>query len=242
MRRSCRVRGIVSRWLRGVDRRDVRAFDRDGALLDHPARAVHGNDRAVGHHQVDFSWRVLCRHGNHRREGEAATAGSRVRIGRILVVFPPCLFTRSTTPWSTTRSWSSVSPHGAAGIPSRRRPNQPAHGGRSTASATDRADHVTTPLGPADGRVVRTDVVVVPVLRAGLGMLDAVLQLVPSARVGHIGLQRDETTAVASRYYSKLPPNIGEVRADGRPDAGHRRECGRRPSIWSRPLAFAASP
>ena len=68
---------------------------------------------------------------------------------------------------------------------------------------------VTTPLGPADGRVVRTDIVVVPVLRAGLSMLDAVLQLAPSARVGHIGLQRDETTAVASRYYSKLPPDIG---------------------------------
>ena len=43
-------------------------------------------------------------------------------------------------------------------------------------------------------------------LRAGLGMLDAVLELVPSARVGHIGLQRDEATAVASRYYSQLPP------------------------------------
>ena len=69
---------------------------------------------------------------------------------------------------------------------------------------------VTTPLGPADGRVVRSDIVVVPVLRAGLSMLDAVLQLVPSARVGHIGLQRDETTAVASRYYSKLPPDIGD--------------------------------
>jgi len=69
---------------------------------------------------------------------------------------------------------------------------------------------VTTPLGPAEGRVVRTDVVVVPVLRAGLSMLDAVLQLVPGARVGHIGLQRDETTAVASRYYSKLPPDISK--------------------------------
>jgi uracil phosphoribosyltransferase len=69
---------------------------------------------------------------------------------------------------------------------------------------------VTTPLGPAEGRVVRTDIVVVPVLRAGLSMMDAVLQLVPSARVGHIGLQRDETTAVASRYYSKLPPDIGD--------------------------------
>jgi len=67
---------------------------------------------------------------------------------------------------------------------------------------------VTTPLGPADGRAVKTDVVVVPVLRAGLGMLDAVLALLPSARVGHIGLQRDEATAIASRYYSKLPSDL----------------------------------
>jgi uracil phosphoribosyltransferase len=39
-------------------------------------------------------------------------------------------------------------------------------------------------------------------------MLDAVLEMVPTARVGHIGLQRDETTAVASQYYSKLPPGV----------------------------------
>ena len=70
------------------------------------------------------------------------------------------------------------------------------------------AGTVETPLGPADGRVVRDDVVVVPVLRAGLGMLDAVLELLPAARVGHIGLQRDEATAIASRYYSRLPPDI----------------------------------
>jgi uracil phosphoribosyltransferase len=69
---------------------------------------------------------------------------------------------------------------------------------------------ITTPLGPADGRKVTTDVVVVPVLRAGLGMLDAVLELIPAARVGHIGLQRDEATAIASRYYSKLPPGIAD--------------------------------
>ena len=50
--------------------------------------------------------------------------------------------------------------------------------------------------------------VVVPVLRAGLGMLDAVLELIPTARVGHIGLQRDEMTAVASRIISKLPPDL----------------------------------
>src|SRR5687768_2074879 len=67
---------------------------------------------------------------------------------------------------------------------------------------------VITPLGPAQGRVVRGDVVVIPVLRAGLGMLDAVLELLPSARVGHIGLQRDEATAIASRYYSKLPSDL----------------------------------
>jgi len=72
-----------------------------------------------------------------------------------------------------------------------------------TADAT-----VETPLGPAAGRRLSADVVVVPVLRAGLGMLDAVLELVPSARVGHIGLQRDELTAVASQYYSKLPGGI----------------------------------
>ena len=72
------------------------------------------------------------------------------------------------------------------------------------------ASTVITPLGPADGRVVKADVVVVPVLRAGLGMLDAVLELLPAARVGHIGLQRDEATAIASKYYSKLPSDLGK--------------------------------
>jgi len=67
---------------------------------------------------------------------------------------------------------------------------------------------VTTPLGPASGVMVQGDVVVVPVLCAGLGMLDAVLELLPAARVGHIGLQRDEATAIASKYYSKLPADL----------------------------------
>lgn len=69
---------------------------------------------------------------------------------------------------------------------------------------------VDTPLGPVDARRIGSDVVVVPVLRAGLGMLDAVLTLVPSARVGHIGLQRDEMTAIASQYYSKLPTSLAD--------------------------------
>jgi uracil phosphoribosyltransferase len=67
---------------------------------------------------------------------------------------------------------------------------------------------VTTPLGPAPARSVAVDVVFVPVLRAGLGMLDAAMTLVPTARVGHIGLQRDEATAVAANYYSRLPPDL----------------------------------
>ncbi|MBI2834762.1 MAG: uracil phosphoribosyltransferase [Acidobacteria bacterium] len=72
-----------------------------------------------------------------------------------------------------------------------------------TASVT-----VETPLGPAPGCRVGVDVVVAPVLRAGMGMLDAVLELLPDARVGHIGLQRDEATAVASQYYAKLPSDL----------------------------------
>lgn len=67
---------------------------------------------------------------------------------------------------------------------------------------------VETPLEPARGEVLDANVVVVPVLRAGLGMVDAVLAILPYARVGHIGLQRDETTAVASRYYAKLPARL----------------------------------
>jgi uracil phosphoribosyltransferase len=69
---------------------------------------------------------------------------------------------------------------------------------------------VETPLGPADGTIVGDDVVVVPVLRAGLGMLDAVLELLPAARVGHIGLQRDEATAIASKYYTRLPRELAD--------------------------------
>ena len=69
---------------------------------------------------------------------------------------------------------------------------------------------VTTPLGPAPVHRLKDELVLAPVLRAGLGMLEAVLALVPRARVGHIGLRRDEETAEASRYYARLPePLVG---------------------------------
>jgi uracil phosphoribosyltransferase len=69
---------------------------------------------------------------------------------------------------------------------------------------------VTTPLEPAEGDQLRADVVVVPVLRAGLGMVESVLELLPHARVGHVGLQRDERTAEASQYYAKLPADLSQ--------------------------------
>jgi uracil phosphoribosyltransferase len=67
---------------------------------------------------------------------------------------------------------------------------------------------VHTPLGPSPCRRINADVVVAPVLRAGLGMLPGFLELVPNARVGHLGLQRDERTAAASQYYAKLPKDL----------------------------------
>ena len=51
---------------------------------------------------------------------------------------------------------------------------------------------------------------IVPILRAGLGMVDGVLNLVPSAKIGHIGMYRDEVTHVPHEYYCKLPDRIDE--------------------------------
>jgi uracil phosphoribosyltransferase len=67
---------------------------------------------------------------------------------------------------------------------------------------------VQTPLAKAAGHRLRREVVLVPVLRAGLGMLDAILQLIPSARVGFIGLKREKTTLRATFYHKSLPPDL----------------------------------
>jgi uracil phosphoribosyltransferase len=69
---------------------------------------------------------------------------------------------------------------------------------------------VKTPLAPAPGFQLKRDVVLVAVLRAGLGMLDSILQLVPNARVGFIGLKREETTLRAMFYHKSLPPHLGQ--------------------------------
>jgi uracil phosphoribosyltransferase len=67
---------------------------------------------------------------------------------------------------------------------------------------------IETPLEITDGYEISQDVVLVPVLRAGLGMVSGFLAILPDARVGHIGLQRDENTLMPVEYYYKTPKNI----------------------------------
>src|SRR2546426_2554265 len=68
---------------------------------------------------------------------------------------------------------------------------------------------VETPLERTAGRIVSPDLVAVPILRAGLGMLEAVTELFPEVSVGYIGLERDDATLRPTSYYEKLPPLAG---------------------------------
>lgn len=70
--------------------------------------------------------------------------------------------------------------------------------------------YVQTPLARTNGFQLEREVVLVPVLRAGLGMLDSILQLIPHARVGFIGLKREEKTLRAMFYHKSLPGNLGQ--------------------------------
>jgi uracil phosphoribosyltransferase len=68
---------------------------------------------------------------------------------------------------------------------------------------------VRTPMEKTTGLQLEKEVVLVPVLRAGLGMLDGILALIPHARVGFIGLKREESTLRAHFYHKSLPKNLG---------------------------------
>ena len=68
-----------------------------------------------------------------------------------------------------------------------------------------------TPLEKMTGRVLCRQVTLVPILRAGLGMSDGVLAILPEARLGHLGVYRDEKTLEPVSYYQKLPPDIAET-------------------------------
>jgi uracil phosphoribosyltransferase len=69
---------------------------------------------------------------------------------------------------------------------------------------------VNTPLAQARGNELKREVLLVPVLRAGLGMLESILQVIPRARIGFIGLRREETTLMAVPYHKSLPANLRE--------------------------------
>ncbi len=69
---------------------------------------------------------------------------------------------------------------------------------------------VETPLERAVGSAMPDDLVAVPILRAGLGMLDAVVDMLPEVSVGYIGLERDHATLQPASYYEKLPPVAGK--------------------------------
>lgn len=67
---------------------------------------------------------------------------------------------------------------------------------------------IKTPMTTMTGKRMKNDIVVVPILRAGVGMLNGILSLVPNARVGFLGIYRDHDTKLPVEYYSKLPENL----------------------------------
>jgi uracil phosphoribosyltransferase len=73
------------------------------------------------------------------------------------------------------------------------------------------AKPVQTPLERMTGKVLARQVTLVPILRAGLGMADGVLKLLPDARIGHLGVYRNEGTLEPVSYYQKLPPDIAST-------------------------------
>jgi uracil phosphoribosyltransferase len=81
----------------------------------------------------------------------------------------------------------------------------------ATADLPVRHGKVLTPLTEAPAISIAREVVAIPVLRAGLGILGPVLELLPRVSVGYIGLERDEQTAVARIYYKNLPALEGKI-------------------------------
>jgi uracil phosphoribosyltransferase len=67
---------------------------------------------------------------------------------------------------------------------------------------------VTTPITTTNAHVLAKDVVIVPILRAGLGMVEGIQSMIPTAKVGHIGLYRDEETLEPHEYYAKFPDEL----------------------------------
>ena len=71
---------------------------------------------------------------------------------------------------------------------------------------------VETPITSTEGTVLEQDIIIVPILRAGLGMVDPLLHLVPEAKVGHLGMYRDEETHTPIDYYANLPDHLEQAK------------------------------
>jgi len=67
---------------------------------------------------------------------------------------------------------------------------------------------IDTPLGKCDTSELAVDIVLIPILRAGLGMADGISNLIPAARIGHLGMFRDHNTLEPNTYYAKFPDNL----------------------------------
>ena len=79
----------------------------------------------------------------------------------------------------------------------------------ATRDLPQRSHAVNTPLEPHTGKILAEPLVVVPILRAGIGMVQPYIDLFPDVSVGYVGLERDHATAIARSYYCKLPPLAG---------------------------------
>lgn len=82
---------------------------------------------------------------------------------------------------------------------------------QASADLETRPTEIETPIEPATGAELSRPVVLVPILRAGLGMVDGIWPLIPRAQIAHIGIYRDEETALPQPYYSRMPTQPDSV-------------------------------
>ncbi len=70
--------------------------------------------------------------------------------------------------------------------------------------------HIETPMGPCDTQMLSGEIILVPILRAGMGLVNGIMDLIPTAKVGFIGLYRDEKTLEPVEYFAKFPKELPE--------------------------------
>jgi uracil phosphoribosyltransferase len=70
--------------------------------------------------------------------------------------------------------------------------------------------HIETPMGPCDTQMLSGEIILVPILRAGMGLVNGIMDLIPTAKVGFIGLYRDEKTLEPVEYFAKFPKELTE--------------------------------